>query len=249
MSIFAGARKCDLKILAEELGKTVNDSHKLKDLKKRKGREENERRNKEIQMEERRRKEEQEVAERRRKEEIAERRHQEEIELRKKEYEERMRKEEYEERKRKDEMEFELQKICLETEGSSLNSNSVANQNVNSTQIKPKLEIHHLMQKFNSDENDIRLYLIMFERLAKQAEILENTWVTHLLGLLPYDVAQLIAREPDEIANDYGEVKKILLKRYKLTPEKFGEKFFIHNKNLGSAWKNFAYELRSFFNE
>ncbi|GBM62623.1 hypothetical protein AVEN_187029-1 [Araneus ventricosus] len=34
MSIFAGARKCDLKILAEELGETVNDSHKLKDLKK-----------------------------------------------------------------------------------------------------------------------------------------------------------------------------------------------------------------------
>ncbi|GBO12093.1 hypothetical protein AVEN_147025-1 [Araneus ventricosus] len=55
----------------------------------------------------------------------------------------------------------------------------------------------------------------MFGRLAKQAEILENTWITHLLGLLPYDVAQLIAREPDEIANDYGEVKKILLKRIK----------------------------------
>ncbi|GBM30487.1 hypothetical protein AVEN_237710-1 [Araneus ventricosus] len=89
----------------------------------------------------------------------------------------------------------------------------------------------------------------MFERLAKQAEILENTRVTHLLGLLPYDVPQLIAREPDEIANDYGEVKKILLKRYKLTPEKFRQKFFMHNNNLGSTWKNFACELRSFFNE
>ncbi|GBO27744.1 hypothetical protein AVEN_176651-1 [Araneus ventricosus] len=184
-------------------------------------------------MAERKLKEEQEIAERRRQDEIAERRRQDEIA----------------ERKRKDEMEFELQKIRLETEGRSINSNSVANQNVNSTQIKPKLEIHHLMQKFNSDENDISLYLIMFERMAKQAEILENTWVTHLLGLLPYDVAQLIAREPDEIANDYGEVKKILLKRYKLTPEKFRQKFFMHNKNLGSTWKNFAYELRSFFNE
>ncbi|GBN32769.1 hypothetical protein AVEN_58866-1 [Araneus ventricosus] len=30
----SGARKCDLKILAEELGEMVNDSHKLKDLKK-----------------------------------------------------------------------------------------------------------------------------------------------------------------------------------------------------------------------
>ncbi|GBM07784.1 hypothetical protein AVEN_33080-1 [Araneus ventricosus] len=89
----------------------------------------------------------------------------------------------------------------------------------------------------------------MFESLAKQAEILENSWVTHLLGLLPYNVAQLIAKEPDEIANDYGEVKKISLKRYKLTPEKFRQKFFMHNKNLGSTWKNFAYELRCFFNE
>ncbi|GBL86931.1 hypothetical protein AVEN_218673-1 [Araneus ventricosus] len=140
-------------------------------------------------------------------------------------------------------MEFELQKIRLGAEGRF--SNFVANQNINSTQIKPKLELHHLMQKFNSDEKD----LIMFERLVKQAEITENIWVTHLLGLLPYDVAQSIAREPDEIANDYNEVKKILLKRYKLTPEKNFQKFFIHNKNLGSTWKNFAYELRSFFNE
>ncbi|GBN05866.1 hypothetical protein AVEN_121120-1 [Araneus ventricosus] len=215
----------------------------------RKEREENEIRKEEIA--ERRRQDEIQIAERRHEEEIAERRRHEEIELRKQEYEERKRKDEmeFEERKRKDEMEFELQKIRLGAEGRSLNSNSVANQNVNSTQIKPKLEIRHLMQKFNSNENDISLYLIMFERLAKQAEILENTWVTHLLGLLPYDVAQLIAREPDEIANDYGEVKKILLKRYKLTTEKFRQTFFMHNKNLGSTWKNFAYELRSFFNE
>ncbi|GBL97584.1 hypothetical protein AVEN_152104-1, partial [Araneus ventricosus] len=34
MSISAGARKCDLKLLAEELGETVNGSHKLKYLKK-----------------------------------------------------------------------------------------------------------------------------------------------------------------------------------------------------------------------
>ncbi|GBN56636.1 hypothetical protein AVEN_204509-1 [Araneus ventricosus] len=173
-------------------------------------------------MEERMKREEQEYEERKRKEE----------------YEERKRKEECEGRKRKDELEFELQKIRLGVKGRF--SNSVADQNVNSTQIKPKLELHHLMQKFNSDENDISLYLIMFERLAKQAEILENTWVTHLLGLLPYDFAQLIAREPDEIANDYNKVKNISLKRYKLMAEKFRQKFFMHNKNLGSTWKSFA---------
>ncbi|GBO27425.1 hypothetical protein AVEN_269406-1 [Araneus ventricosus] len=223
-------------------------------INEKKEREENQRRNEEIRMEERRRREEneirqEEIAEQKRQEEVAERRHQEEIAEQRHQEEIELRKQEYEERKRKDEMEFELQKIRLGAEGRSLNSNSVANQNVNSTHIKPRLEIHHLMQKFNSDENDISLYLIMFERLAKQAEILENTWVTHLLSLLPYDVAQLIAREPDVIANDYNEVKKILLKRYKLTPKKFRQKFFMHNKNLGSTWKNFAFELRSFFNE
>ncbi|GBM16537.1 hypothetical protein AVEN_148915-1 [Araneus ventricosus] len=258
MSIFAGARKCDSKILAEELGETVNDSHKLKDLKKiiLASKEYDEESAKEWMntiINERKEREEIQIAEQKRQEEIAERRRQDEIQMaegkRKEEEEIELRKLEYEERKQKDEMEFELQKIRLGAEGRSLNSNSVANQNVNSMQIKPKLEIHHLIQKFNSDENDISLYLIMFESLAKQAEILENTWVTHLLGLLPYDVAQLIAREPDEIANDYGEVKKILSKRYKLTPEKFRQKFFMHNKNLGSTWKNFAYELRSFFNE
>ncbi|GBM73218.1 hypothetical protein AVEN_59975-1 [Araneus ventricosus] len=125
-----------MKILAEELGETVNDSHKLKDLKKimlafkeydeesakewmntiineRKERKENEIRQEE--MVERKRKEEQEIAEQKRQEEIAERRRQEEIELKK---------QEYEEWKRKDEMEFELQKIRLgaEDEWSKLNS-------------------------------------------------------------------------------------------------------------------------------
>ncbi|GBM79789.1 hypothetical protein AVEN_29254-1 [Araneus ventricosus] len=60
---------------------------------------------------------------------------------------------------------------------------------------------------------------------------------------------ELIAREPDEITNDYNEVKKILLKQYKLTPEKFLQMFFMHSKNLGRIGKNFAYELRSIFNE
>ncbi|GBO15706.1 hypothetical protein AVEN_223213-1 [Araneus ventricosus] len=114
MSVFNGARKCDLKILAEELGETVQDSHKLKDLKKiilaskeydeesakewmntiineRKEIEENKRRNEEIQVSEQKRQA--EIAERRRQEEIqmAERKRKEEqeIELRKLEYKER----------------------------------------------------------------------------------------------------------------------------------------------------------------
>ncbi|GBM44738.1 hypothetical protein AVEN_103201-1 [Araneus ventricosus] len=140
MSIFAGARKCDFKILAEELGETVNDSHKLKYLKKiilesKEYDEEiakewmntiiNERKEKE-EIAERRRQDEIQIAEQKRQEEIAERRRQDEIQIaeQKRQEEIELRKLEYEERKRKDEMEFELQKILLgaEDEWSKLNS-------------------------------------------------------------------------------------------------------------------------------
>ncbi|GBM33534.1 hypothetical protein AVEN_123381-1 [Araneus ventricosus] len=112
MSIFAGARKCDLNILAEELGEAVNDSHKLKDLKKivLASKEYDEESAKEwMNTIINERKEKEEIVERRRQDEIqiAEQKWQEEIELRKLEYEE---------RKRKDKVEFELQKIRLGAE-------------------------------------------------------------------------------------------------------------------------------------
>ncbi|KFM72496.1 Retrovirus-related Pol polyprotein from transposon 17.6, partial [Stegodyphus mimosarum] len=252
MSIFGKAKKCDLRILAEELGEDVNESYKMCDLKKiiLASKEYDEECAKEwLNIIINERKEKEETEERKRQEEIEERKRQEEIEERKRqeENEERRRKEEYEERKRKYEMEFELQKLRIEAESRSTDSGT--SQNASGTHMNPKLELHRLMQKFKPEENDISLYLIMFERLAKQLEIPENTCVTHLLGLLPYDIAQLIARETDEIANDYKEVKKILLKRYKMTPEKFRQKFFTHSKSVGNTWKNFAYELRNFFNE
>ncbi|GBM53898.1 hypothetical protein AVEN_93586-1, partial [Araneus ventricosus] len=83
-------------------------------INERKEREENERRNEEIQMEERRRRE--EIAKQKRQEEIAEQKRQEEIAEQKRQEEIELRKQEYDERKRKDEMEFELQKIRLGTE-------------------------------------------------------------------------------------------------------------------------------------
>ncbi|GBM33406.1 hypothetical protein AVEN_72258-1 [Araneus ventricosus] len=101
MSIFAGARKCYLKILAEELGETVNDSHKLENLKKiiltcKEYEEQSAKEWMKTIINER--KEREEIAERRRQDEIqiAEQKRKEEIELRKLKYEERIRKEEQE---------------------------------------------------------------------------------------------------------------------------------------------------------
>ncbi|GBL84249.1 hypothetical protein AVEN_86473-1 [Araneus ventricosus] len=73
---------------------------------------------------------------------------------------------------------------------------------------KPKMEMRHLMQKFDPKEGDISLYLVLFERQARWVEINEDSWVSHLIGLLPYEMSQLIARESEEVSNDYSHIKK-----------------------------------------
>ncbi|GFX82661.1 retrovirus-related Pol polyprotein from transposon opus [Trichonephila clavipes] len=50
-------------------------------------------------------------------------------------------------------------------------------------------------------------YLILFERQARRVHIKEEDWVTNLVGLLPLEMANLIAREPEEKANDYEHIK------------------------------------------
>ncbi|GFX57882.1 hypothetical protein TNCV_3068491 [Trichonephila clavipes] len=52
----------------------------------------------------------------------------------------------------------------------------------------------------------MNLYLTIFERQAKFLNIPEKTWTAYLIGSLPLDIAQLIAREDDE-----GKRRKINL--------------------------------------
>ncbi|GBO03942.1 hypothetical protein AVEN_240121-1 [Araneus ventricosus] len=62
-------------------------------------------------------------------------------------------------------------------------------------------------------------------------------------------MAQLIARQPEEVTEDYKQVKQILLKRYKLSAEMFRQMFTKHSKNADGTWKDFVYELRTYFQE
>ncbi|GFU29945.1 SCAN box domain-containing protein [Trichonephila clavipes] len=59
----------------------------------------------------------------------------------------------------------------------------------------------------------------------------------------------IIAREPEKDAADYEFVKKILLQRFKLSPENFRLLFVKHQKNPDSTWKDFYYEIRNFCEE
>ncbi|GBM79992.1 hypothetical protein AVEN_108644-1 [Araneus ventricosus] len=223
MSILAGARNCDLKLLAEELGETVNDNHKLKDLKKiilasKEYDEEsakewmntiiNERKEREVIAEQKRQ---EVIAEQKRQEVISEQKRQEEIDERSRQDEiaerrcqgeiaERRHQDEIAERRRQDEIQIAEQKRQEEIELRKLEYEERKRKDEMEFELqKIRLGAEGRSLNSNSVANQ------NFERLGKQAEILENTCVTHLLGLLPYDVAQLIAREPDEIAKGYKE--------------------------------------------
>ncbi|GFW89642.1 retrovirus-related Pol polyprotein from transposon 412 [Trichonephila clavipes] len=92
------------------------------------------------------------------------------------------------------------------------------------------------------------LYLKLFERQAQRLNIDQENWVSHLLGLLPTEVSHIIAREPDDKANSYEHVKDLLLKRFKLTPEKFRQLFVTHQKASERTWIDFYHELNTYFN-
>lgn len=71
-----------------------------------------------------------------------------------------------------------------------------------------------LMQNFTIPDGNIKFYLILYDKQMKKVQIKEEDWVAHLLGTLPLEVSQIIAKELEENYNNYDYVKKILLKIY-----------------------------------
>ncbi|GFW60959.1 uncharacterized protein TNCV_4871701 [Trichonephila clavipes] len=108
-------------------------------------------------------------------------------------------------------------------------------------------EVSKFIHRFDLKE-DISLYLKLFERQAQRLNIDQENWVSHLLGLLPTEVSHITAREPDDKANSYEHVKDLLLKRFKLTPEKFRQLFVTHQKASERTWIDFYHELNTYFN-
>ncbi|GFV65308.1 retrovirus-related Pol polyprotein from transposon 297 [Trichonephila clavipes] len=94
---------------------------------------------------------------------------------------------------------------------------------VTSQQLEnPKLELNRIILRFNSKEDEMGLYLTIFECQVKFLNIPEKTWTAYLIGSLPPDIAQLIARE-DEAQN------------------------YEKKKNPDSTWRDFYFELSSYF--
>ncbi|GFU94065.1 uncharacterized protein TNCV_3308181 [Trichonephila clavipes] len=113
--------------------------------------------------------------------------------------EERKERELLEERKRRNNLE--LEKLRIEARV-GLNQEILSRNN-----RTPSNELNKLLPKF-----DISLHLILFERQACMMNVPKEFWVSHLLGLLPQEITQLIAREPEQETKDYDHVRSLLLK-------------------------------------
>ncbi|GFW06397.1 CCHC-type domain-containing protein [Trichonephila clavipes] len=122
--------------------------------------------------------------------------------------------------------------------------NDESNDSTNTCSVTSNLNLKKLIPDFDPKQSDISLYLVIFERQAKRASIEKKEWVGQLLGLLPLEIVQFIAREPEEQAENYDYVKKLSLKRFKLSPEVFRQKFVQHQKKSDSTWKDFTLKLR-----
>ncbi|GFU43008.1 uncharacterized protein TNCV_3141461 [Trichonephila clavipes] len=91
------------------------------------------------------------------------------------------------------------------------------------------------------------LFLILFERQMKLLDLGEDLWVPYLIGALPSDVTSLIAREPEEKCRNYSHIRGMLLQRFKFTAEKFRELFSRHRKSPNGTWKDYYFEIRTYF--
>ncbi|GBN05405.1 hypothetical protein AVEN_30802-1 [Araneus ventricosus] len=91
---------------------------------------------------------------------------------------------------------FELEKIKLQTSSPETSESSERNTKYN------YVELQNVLQRFDSRNDDISLYLVVFERQANRLKINKADWVTQLMPLLPSDVAQIIAREPEKESSD-----------------------------------------------
>ncbi|GFX16957.1 hypothetical protein TNCV_2519341 [Trichonephila clavipes] len=135
--------------------------------------------------------------------------------------------------KEKNQRQFELQKLQC--------NSTTADSNM------PKLELHKLLPIFDPKTTDVTIFLDLFERQLTFLKVPIQQWVVYLVGLLPTEVSNLITKESFADAQDYYKVKQILLKRFKLSAEKFRQMFSRHTKDPVKTWRDFYFDLQTYF--
>ncbi|GBN84871.1 hypothetical protein AVEN_159985-1 [Araneus ventricosus] len=140
---------------------------------------------------------------------------------------------------RESDRQFELYKLKLQQLSETVSLNSSGRER----KIAPSLK--NMMHKFDMETSDISLYMNLFDRPAKMADIEESECVNHLLALLPVKLAEQIIKLPeDNLADEF--VKAKLLERLKLNAEAFSSKFINFQRPQGTLWKDVIFDLRTY---
>ncbi|GFT64064.1 retrovirus-related Pol polyprotein from transposon opus [Trichonephila clavipes] len=139
--------------------------------------------------------------------------------------------------------EFELEKMRLEIERSRFDSENLS-------PLKTSVsDVIKIIPNFDIRDGDIVLFLTLFERQAKRIGVEKTNWVSALLARMPPDITQLIARESEDKFDNYDYIKGVLLKRFKMSPETFRQKFMKHQRIPARSWRDFVFEITSYFEE
>ncbi|KAF8785780.1 Transposon Tf2-9 polyprotein like [Argiope bruennichi] len=109
------------------------------------------------------------------------------------------------------------------------------------------MDITKVVLRSNPKEDEIGLYLTIFESQLKFLSIPESEWIPYLISSLPTEKALLIPRQDEENSQDYRKVKEMLLKRYRLTANRFRQLFSQHKKSPDRTWRAFYFEIASYF--
>lgn len=70
--------------------------------------------------------------------------------------------------------------------------------------LGPKIQLVQIDLKFDEKFDEIRLFLINFERKGEMAKV--SDWVGYLLAVLPSEVTNMLTRESPEDAINYDFV-------------------------------------------
>ncbi|KAH6942702.1 hypothetical protein HPB50_009316 [Hyalomma asiaticum] len=91
---------------------------------------------------------------------------------------------------------------------------------------------------------DMAKYLVKFEHVCERNAIERSLWAQNLLALLPGEVSDVITCLSREAFESYDEVKEALLRRYKLSPEAFRQRFR-YAKRGNESHVDFAFRLKA----
>ncbi|XP_072142107.1 uncharacterized protein [Dermacentor andersoni] len=91
---------------------------------------------------------------------------------------------------------------------------------------------------------DMAKYLVKFEHVCERNSIERSLWAQNLLALLPGEASDVITCLSKEAFESYSDVKEALLRKYKLSPEAFRQRFRYAKKGRESN-VDFAFRLKA----